>query len=85
MKKSKEWSEGYTTALCYIADVFESRANAFYVRKLLRKKDTQLVVNIIDAVFRARDKLAEVGPRNMDLILHKDRTAEFVERKRPAK
>lgn len=82
MKKSEEWCAGYTTALCYIADVFESRANAFYVRNLLRKKDTRLVVNIIDAVFRARDKLAEVGPRGMDLILHKDRTAEFVERKR---
>ena len=78
--KSKDWNEGYTTAMCFLSDIFESRSNAFYSRGLLRRKDVKMVVSIIDASIRARQRLAEIGPRNMDLILHKNGYAEFVER-----
>jgi len=78
---SKDYLDGMTAALCWISDIFESRSNAFLSRKLLRKKDVRLIAAICDAAIRARFKMADVGPRQMDLILHKDGTAEFIERK----
>lgn len=77
--KSKEWHSGYTTAMVYLSDIFESRANALFKRGL-RRKDIRMIVAICDAAFKARNRLAEVGPRGMDLVLHKNGTAEFVEK-----
>lgn len=77
--KSKEWQNGYVAGLCFISDIFESRSNALFKRGL-RRKDVWMIVAIIDAAIRARNRLAEVGPRNMDLVLKKDGSAEFIER-----
>ena len=78
---NKDWSEGYTTAMVFLSDIFESRTQAFYTRNLLRKKDIKFIIRVIDAAIASRDKLARVGPRNMDLILHKSGAVEFVEKK----
>lgn len=80
MKCSKDWQDGYAAAMVFLYDIFESRSNALYNRGL-RRKDIRLILATIDAAIRARDRLSEVGPRNMDLVLKKDGSAEFVERK----
>lgn len=78
--KSNEYKQGFTDALVYIIDVFDTRKNAMYSRGWFRKKDVTRVVNILYAALRARDKLMEIGPKKMDLIVHKDGTNEFRER-----
>lgn len=78
---SNDYLDGMTAALCWISDIFESRSNAFHSRGLLRKKDVKLIASICDAAIRSRFKMAEVGPRNMDLVLHKSGKVEFIERK----
>ena len=80
MKRSKDWQDGYAAAMVFLYDIFESRSNALYNRGL-RRKDIRLILATIDAAIRARDRLSEVGPRNMDLVLKKSGSAEFVERK----
>lgn len=80
MAMSKDWQDGYATAFVYLSDIFESRTNAFYTRNLLRKKDIRFVIAVIDACLKARDRLAEVGPRNMDLVVYKSGKVEFVEK-----
>ena len=54
--KSKEYSDGFAAGLIFAMDTFESRSNAIYSRKWLRRKDIKLVVAILDAIFRSRDK-----------------------------
>lgn len=80
MKRSKDWQDGYAAAMVFLYDIFDSRSNALYNRGL-RRKDIRLILATIDAAIRARNRLSEVGPRNMDLVLKKDGSAEFVERK----
>lgn len=80
MKRSKDWQDGYAAAMVFLYDIFDSRSNALYHRGL-RRKDIRLILATIDAAICARDRLSEVGPRNMDLVLKKDGSAEFVERK----
>lgn len=80
MPRSKDWQDGYAAAMVFLYDIFDSRSNALYNRGL-RRKDIRLILATIDAAIRARDRLSEVGPRNMDLVLKKDGSAEFVERK----
>lgn len=72
--------QGFTDALCYVSDVFETHSNAFLKRRLLRKKDTRLIVNIIDACIRRRETLADIGPRKMNLYIGADRTAALKEK-----
>ena len=81
MSRSAEWMEGFTTAICFLSDIFERRTKAFYRRKWLRQKDTQLVVAIIDAALRARERMAEIGPGQMNLIFNPDGSFDFVEKK----
>lgn len=78
--KSKDYAAGFAAAIVLLYDVFDSRSNALYKRGL-RRKDIRLVLAVIDAMLRSRDKLSSLGPRNMDLVLKKDGSAEFVERK----
>lgn len=80
--KSDEYKKGFQEALIFAMDIFESRANAIYSRKWLRKKDISLVVAILDAAFRARNTIADVGPRNMNLILCRDGSFEFREKEK---
>lgn len=72
--------QGFTDALCYVSDVFETHSNAFLKRRLLRKKDTRLIVNIIDACIRRRETLADIGPRKMNLYIGADRLAALKEK-----
>ena len=78
-KHSDDYMRGFTEAIILAGDIFESRANAFYVRKWLRKKDVQMIVAIIDAMFRARYKICNLGPRGMNLVLCRDGSFEFRE------
>ena len=80
MRRSRDWQDGYAAAMVFLYDIFDSRSNALYNRGL-RRKDIRLILATIDAAIRARDRLSEVGPRNMDLVLKKSGSAEFVERK----
>ena len=77
--KSKEWSDGYVTAMVFLYDIFQSRSNALHSRGI-RRKDIKMILAVIDAAICSRNRLAEVGPRNMDLILRGDGTAKLVER-----
>ena len=77
--KSKDWNEGYTTAMVFLYDIFKSRSNALYARGL-RRKDIRMILAVIDAAIYARGRMAEVGPRNMDLVLFGDGTAAFKEK-----
>lgn len=78
--KSKDYAAGFAAAIVLLYDVFDSRSNALYKRGL-RRKDIRMILAVIDAMLRSRDKLSSLGPRNMDLVLKKDGSAEFVERK----
>ena len=80
MKRSKDWQDGYAAAMVFLYDIFDSRSNALY-RRGLRRKDIRMILAVIDAAVRARGRLAEIGPRNMDLVLRGNGTAEFVEKK----
>ncbi len=78
--KSQDWYEGYTTALVFVSDIFEKHRNAFIAKKLLRKIDVELVLNILDACIRRREVLAEGGPTGVDLFVSKRRTASLKEK-----
>lgn len=80
--KSADYRKGFQDAWIFAMDIFESRANAIYNRRWLRKKDIALVAAILDAGFRARDKLTELGPRGMDLVLCHDGSFEFREKEK---
>lgn len=80
MNKSEEYLRGFQDAVIFANEIFESRVNAFYKRNWLRKKDSALVIAILDAMFRARGRMAEVGPRNMSLVLCRDGSFEFREK-----
>ena len=77
--ESREYRAGFAAAIVLLYDTFESRSNALFKRGL-RRKDIRMILAIIDAMLISRDKLSTVGPRNMDLVLHKNGTAEFIER-----
>ena len=77
--KSKDWYEGYTTAMVFLHDIFQSRSNALHARGL-RRKDIRMILAVIDAAICARRRMAEIGPRNMNLVLHGNGTAEFKEK-----
>jgi len=78
--KSKDWNDGYAAAMVFLYDIFQSRSNALFARGL-RRKDIRMILAVIDAAIHARGRLSEIGPRNMDLVLHSNGTAEFKERK----
>ena len=78
--KSNEDMQGFTDALIFLSDIFESHSDAFLRKRLLRKKDTRLVVGIIDAAIRRRETLADVGPKKMNLFIRPDRSADLKEK-----
>ena len=80
MNKSADYEAGFTQALVFISDIFELHSDAFVKKGLLRKKDVRMVVNIIDAAIRRRETLADVGPREMNLFIGKDRSASLKEK-----
>ena len=82
---SQQFIEGFTTALIWLEEVFQTRGNAIYSRKWLRRKDIRLVIGIIDAMFRARKKMMTLGPRGMDLILRPDGSFVFREKEKKEK
>ena len=78
--ESKEYQAGFAAAIVLMYDIIESRSNALF-RRGLRRKDIRMLLALIDAMLISRDKLCTIGPRNMDLVLHKNGSAEFIERK----
>lgn len=78
--KSPEYMQGFTDALVYISYVFEKHSDAFMNKGYLKKKETRLVVSIIDAALRRRETLADVGPNKMNLFIRKDRSADMKEK-----
>ena len=47
--KSQDWYDGYTTAMVFLSEVFESHSKGLTEKYKMRQKDLRLVVNIIDA------------------------------------
>ena len=78
--KSPEYLQGFCDALVYASDIFESHTNAFLKAGLLRNKDVKLVVNILDAMIRRREVIADVGSRGVNLFVSKKRTASLKEK-----
>ena len=78
--KSNDWYEGFTTALVFLSDIFESHATGFVSKFKMRQKDVRLVINIIDACIRRREVLAEIGPQNMDLFISRNGSASIKEK-----
>ena len=77
--RSKDWCDGYAAAMALLYDIFDSRSDALY-RRGLRRKDIDMILAVIRAVIVARDRLAEVGARNMQLAVYKSGKAEFLEK-----
>ena len=78
--KSHDWIDGYTTAMVYISDIFESHSQALVKNGYFSKSDLKLIVNIIDAAIRRRELLAEKGSRGVNLFVSKKRTASIKEK-----
>ena len=72
---SKEYAAGFAAAIVLMYDIIESRSNALYKRGI-RRKDIRMILAILDAMLRHRDKLCTVGPRNMNLVLYKSGKVE---------
>ena len=78
--KSHDFTDGFTAALVYVSDLFESHADALIEKKLMRKRQIKLVVSIIDACIRRRETLADVGPKKMNLFVRPDGRADLKEK-----
>lgn len=83
--KTADWFDGFTTALVFLSDIFESRSKAFVKKKLLSVKDVRFIVSVIDAAIAARGRLCDIGPRKMNLVLFSDGHCEFQELKEEKK
>ena len=78
--KSQDYLDGFTQAMVFLSDIFESHSDAFMKKGILRKKDVRLVVSVIDACIRRREVLADIGPRNMNLFIRKDGRVDLKEK-----
>lgn len=80
MVNGEDYAAGFAAAIVLMYDIIESRSDALY-RRGFRRKDIRMILAILDAMLRHRNKLCTVGHRNMDLVLYKSGRAEFEERK----
>lgn len=80
MVKNKEYDAGFAAAIVLMYDIVKSRSDALYKRGISRK-NIRMILEILDAMLRHRNKLCTVGPRNMNLVLYKSGRVEFEERK----
>lgn len=80
MVNSEDYAAGFAAAIVLMYDIIESRSDALH-RRGVRRKDIRLILAILDAMLRHRNKLCTVGPRNMNLVLYKSGRVEFEERK----
>lgn len=80
MVNSEDYSAGFAAAIVLMYDIIESRSDALYKRGL-RRKDIRMILAILDAMLRHRNKLCTIGPRNLDLVMYKSGRFEFEERK----
>lgn len=78
--KSPEYIAGFTAALVFVSDIFESHQQAFMRRRVFRERDIRMILRIIDACIRRRETLADVGPKNMNLFIRPDKTVELKEK-----
>ena len=77
--RNDQWKAGYAAAMALLYDIFDSRSDALY-RSGLRRRDIDMILAVIRAAIVARDRLAEVGARNMQLAVYKSGKAEFLEK-----
>ena len=80
MVNSEDYAAGFAAAIVLMYDIIESRSDALYKRGL-RRKDIRMILSILDAMLRHRNKLCTIGPRNLDLVMYKSGRFEFEERK----
>ena len=80
MVNSDDYAAGFAAAIVLMYDIIESRSEALYKRGL-RRKDIRMILAILDAMLRHRNKLCTIGPRNLDLVMYKSGRVEFEERK----
>ena len=80
MVNSDDYSAGFAAAIVLMYDIIESRSDALYKRGL-RRKDIRMILAILDAMLRHRNKLCTIGPRNLDLVMYRSGRVEFEERK----
>ena len=80
MVNSDDYAAGFAAAIVLMYDIIESRSEALYKRGL-RRKDIRMILEILDAMIRHRNKLCTIGPRNLDLVMYKSGRVEFEERK----
>ena len=80
MVNSEDYAAGIAAAIVLMYDIIESRSDALYKRGL-RRKDIRMILAILDAMLRHRNKLCTIGPRNLDLVMYKSGRVEFEERK----
>lgn len=80
--KSSDYKRGFQDALIFAIEIFETRKDTMFSRKWFRRKDIKRIISILDAAFYAREKLINLGPRGMDLILRPDGSFEFRERQK---
>ena len=78
--RSQEFINGMTAGMVWISDIFELHTEAFVKKKILRRKDVKLILNIIDAAIRRRETLADVGPRGMNLFIGANQSASLKEK-----
>lgn len=78
--KSADYTRGFTDALVFVSDIFEKHSDAFLKKRYFQKKQTKLIVSIIDACIRRRETLMDVGPDKMNLFIRPDWTASVKEK-----
>ena len=78
--KSQQYMQGFTDALVFVSDIFEKHSDAFLKKHLFQRRQTKLIVSIIDACIRRRETLMDVGPDKMNLFVRSDWTASLKEK-----
>ena len=77
---SEEFMNGLTAGLVFASDIFEQHCKALYHRRILRKCDVEFVCDVLEACLRHREKLAEVGPKGMRLVIKSDGSIDLKEK-----
>lgn len=78
--KSKDWYDGYTTAMVWLYDLFDSHSSALVNKGYLHAKDLKLVLNAIDAFIKRRELISDVGPRGVNMFVGKGRSVMLKEK-----
>lgn len=78
--RGQEFINGMTAGLVWVSDIVEKHQKALVAKKLLRRIDVKLIMNLLDACIRRRELLSEVGADGVDLYVSKKRTVSLKEK-----